>query len=79
MSHRYCEDEVDEFKYRRDLEDAHAGRIVDAAISALERGDFDDQNVHEIMSRRSGTIEDYIAVKAKYEVAVEVALHTGAT
>ncbi len=76
MSHRYCEDEIDEFKYRRALREAADGPIVDAAIRDIIAGDFDSQAVHEVMSRRVGSIEDYIAVKDKYDVAVKVLLHT---
>lgn len=58
---------------RRELEDAP---IVEAAKTALKDGNFDDPNVHAVMSRRAGSIGDYADVKELYATAVSVVIHT---
>lgn len=59
---------------RRELQDAP---IVEAAKAALSKCDFDDPNVHEVMSRRAGSIGDYADVKDLYATAVAVVIHAG--
>ncbi len=76
MTTRYCDDEIDEFKYRRALQEAADGPIVDAAMRDILAGNLDSQAVHEVMSRRVGTINDYVKAKDWYEAAVKVRLHT---
>lgn len=72
----YSDCEIEEFKIRRALQEARDGRIVDAAMRDLIAGNFDSEAVHEVMSRRTGSIEDYVRVKGQYETAVRVLLHT---
>lgn len=74
---RYCDDEIDEFKYREALREASEGEIVDAAMRDIIAGQFESQAVHEVMGRRAGTISDYVKVKDLYEAAALAAIHCG--
>jgi len=74
---RYCDDEIDEFKYRRALQEAADGPVVDAAMRDIIAGNLNSQAVHEVMSRRVGSINDYADAKDLYDVAVKVRIHTG--
>lgn len=74
---RYCDDEIDEFKYWEALREASDGEIVDAAMRDIIAGQFESQAVHEVMGRRAGSISDYIKVKDLYEAAALAAIHCG--
>ncbi len=77
MSRRTDDCDIDCFKRQQAYREAADGQIVDEAMRDLLSGNLDSQAVHEVMSRRVGTINDYVKAKDWYEAAVKVRLHTG--
>lgn len=72
---RYYDDEIDEFKRRRAMDEADEGRLVDAAMRDILAGRLDSEVVHEAM--KLGHHTDYRKLSQALNDAERAARHAG--
>lgn len=59
--------DIDAFKDSVAMDEVEGALTVDRAVKALDAGDLDSHDVHEVLQRRAGSIYDYRKVKEYYE------------
>lgn len=75
MGFQYADDDIDEFKIRRDIREAAEGWLINAAFRDILAGKFDTSSVH--FALQLGHHEDYPKLKQAHENALRAARHMG--